>query len=93
MTTDLGDLWRGQYLEAAERANAGRWEAGIRAAKRNMRDLTLSRYWRIKNLLLVANATDDWYEVSDLSIPFQTAGADFTRRGDAATRLTTCCIS
>ena len=40
----------------------GKYDECIDCAKYNLTDPTLSRYWRIKNLLLIGKVTDDWYE-------------------------------
>jgi hypothetical protein len=41
---------------------AEKYEACIGLAKYNLTDPTLSRYHRMKTMILVAGATDDWYE-------------------------------
>lgn len=48
-----------QYLEAV---NAEGLEKRLQVARLNLTDPNLSRYYRMKNLLLVAGAEDDWYE-------------------------------
>ena len=51
-----------RYREAVAHLHSERFDECIEQAKDNLNDPTLSRYYRMTNLLLIACAENDWYE-------------------------------
>ena len=57
--------WQAASFRAAlAHLDAGEFDQCIAKAKQNLADHTLSRYYRMQNLLLAAHAEDDWYVYS-----------------------------
>lgn len=54
-------IYTTRSLDAVARLQADDFERCIQLAKDNLTDPTLPRYYRMKNLLLVASSEDDWY--------------------------------
>ncbi|KAK5167215.1 uncharacterized protein LTR77_007946 [Saxophila tyrrhenica] len=50
------------YIEASALLDAEDWQACIAAAHENLSYPGLPRYWRIQNLLLISEATNDWHQ-------------------------------
>ncbi|CAK3835661.1 Hypothetical predicted protein [Lecanosticta acicola] len=53
------------YLHAQDLIQEEQWAKGIAAAKRNLTDTSLPRYWQVRNCILIINAKDDWHVAED----------------------------
>lgn len=88
------DKYARDYIEALEQFDKEDFETCLEIAKLNLTDPTLSRYWTIKNLLLVASVEDDWIEaevciarslqvivliIHSAASPIRRAGVDYSR--------------
>lgn len=60
---DLPSLYDAQYHEAVAHFRADEFDQCIRLTKHNLSDPSLSRYHRMKNLILLASVEDNWYPV------------------------------
>ncbi|KAK6434274.1 hypothetical protein LTR95_009538 [Oleoguttula sp. CCFEE 5521] len=70
MAADLS-RFKKEYTAAVALIKADQWEEGIAAAQENLADIYIPRYWRMKNMLLVAAALDDWYPAERMRLEIE----------------------
>lgn len=69
MPENMAKSHRELYLQAVAYMRADRFDNCIAVTKHNLPVPEISQHYRTKNLVLQADASDDWYEVSLFQAP------------------------
>jgi hypothetical protein len=56
------DRYQQQYFEVIRHLDEDNEPEAVRAAKRNLTDWSLPRYWQVKNCIIIVFAEEDWHE-------------------------------
>ena len=57
--------YKEDYLQAISLMDEGKYDECIRHARYTLTDPFLPRYWIVKNLVLIANVSNDWYDAEE----------------------------
>ena len=57
--------YKTNYLEAISLMQEGKHDECIHHARYDLTDISLPRYWIVKNLVLIANVSNDWYDAEE----------------------------